>query len=309
MKILLLGGSGFLGSHLLNKLDELGHEVLAPTSGQVDLRRQVQVDSLFSYIKPDWVINAAGKVGGIQDNKNNPGDFFFDNIAIGMNVLHASKIAGVKKYIQIGSTCSYPKLSPAHYHIPMSPSHLWQGYPEETNSAYGIAKRSLIEMAKAYRKQYGFNAITVILANLYGPGCKSSHVIPDLIRKFAEAKARRKDSVTILGSGAPTREFLYVDDAVEAILIAGEKWDEEQPLNVGSGEEVSIAQLAHYLKDLTYFNGSLFFDASLPDGQSNRLLDSSEIREKGWDHKVTLKEGLKLTLEAYQRENACLLDA
>lgn len=302
-KILLTGGAGFLGSHILDRLvttrDVSRDQIKVPRSKDIDLRRledcrQVVTDS-------DIVIHLAAKVGGIGFNQKYPGSLFYDNAIMGLNMIESARQVQVTKFVQVGTVCAYPKFAP----VPFKEDDLWNGYPEETNAPYGIAKKSLLVMAQAYRQQYGMNVIYLLPVNLYGPGDnfdpESSHVIPALIRKFVEASERNSKAVNILGTGKASREFLYVDDAAEAIILATEKYNKPEPVNLGTGREISIRDLVTMLARLTGFDGEIAWDASRPDGQPRRMLDTTRaFREFGFHAQTTLEDGLRRTVDWYR---------
>ncbi len=302
--ILVTGGAGFLGQWVVKKLLEHGADpkrITVPRSLDTDLRDRANCRKIVR--GQDMVIHLAAKVGGIGFNQENPGELFYDNLIMGVELMEASRLAGVKKFVAAATICSYPKFAP----VPFREEDIWNGYPEETNAPYGLAKKMLLVQAQAYRSQYGFNAITLFPVNLYGPGDNfdpaSSHVIPALIRKIYEAKTTHKDSVEVWGTGNPTREFLYVEDAAEGILLAMERYDKPEPVNLGSGVEISIKDLTEKLCGLMEYRGKIAWNASKPDGQPRRLLDVSQAkREFGFTAKMPLDEGLKKTIEWYKKE-------
>jgi GDP-L-fucose synthase len=275
-RFVVTGGAGFLGKYLTAKLRERGaREVFVPIIEEFDLTRLADIQRLLTTVQPQVVIHLAAKVGGIGANRDHPAEFFYDNLLMGAQLMHESWRAGVEKFVALGTVCAYPKDTP----VPFKEENLWNGYPEETNAPYGLAKKMLLVQSQAYRAQYGFNSIFLLPVNLYGPGdnfdLRTSHVIPALIRKCLEAKGQGAASIRLWGDGSPTREFLYVDDAAEAILLATEKYDEDQPVNVGSGEEISIRELALLIASLTGFAGRIEWDTSQPNGQPRRSLDTS----------------------------------
>jgi GDP-L-fucose synthase len=301
-KILVTGGGGFVGRHVVNKLKEKGaRHVTVPRSGEYDLRRK---DACAAVVKGhDIVIHLAANVGGIGYNRKFPGQLFYDNILLGTHIMEESRRAGVEKFVSIGTICSYPKFTP----VPFREEHLWQGYPEETNAPYGLAKLMQLVQAQAYRQQYSFNAIYLLPVNLYGPGDKFdpgvSHVIPALIRKFLEAVAQDSEEVVVWGTGKASREFLYVEDAAEAIVLATERYDKPDPVNLGAGFEITIKELAQKIAKITGFTGKLVWDTSKPDGQPRRSLDVSKAhREFGFKAKTDFDKGLRKTIDWY-REN------
>ncbi len=296
---MVTGGKGFLGSHLVARLEKKSPKrIFVPESSKFDLRKYKDCIKVVKDI--DIVIHLAANVGGIGYNREYPADLFDDNILMGTFMMKAAREAGVKKYVALGTICSYPKFTP----VPFKEDNLWQGYPEETNAPYGLAKLMQLVQGQAYKKQYGFNVIFLLPVNLYGPGDnfdpKSSHVIPALIRKFVEAKERGKKEVIVWGTGKPTREFLYVEDAVEGILLATEKYNKIEPVNLGAGFEISIKKLAQLIKNLTGFKGKITWDKSKPDGQPRRMLDTSKAeKEFGFKAETPFEKGLKKTIEWY----------
>ncbi len=300
-KTLVTGGSGFLGSHVIEELQKSGYkDICAPRSAEYDLTEQAQVRRLIEDARPDLIIHMAAVVGGIGANRENPGRFFYDNLIMGTMLMEEARKAGVAKFVSIGTICSYPKFSP----VPFSEDNLWDGYPEETNAPYGLAKKMLLVQGQAYRRQYGLNAIYLMPVNLYGPGDNfdpaSSHVIPALILKCRQAAEQGQDEITVWGDGTPTREFLHVRDAARAIVLAAEKYDGEQPVNLGSGNEISIKELAELIAQYSGFAGRIVWDKSKPNGQPRRRLDITRARELfGFEAKINLMEGLKDTVQWY----------
>ena len=300
-RVTVSGGNGFLGSVVVRRLGDAGcAEVYAPHSGEYDLREKEQALRLFKEKRPEIFIHLAAVVGGIGSNRANPGRFFYDNAAMGLNVIEAARIVGIGKFVCAGTICSYPKFTP----VPFREADLWNGYPEETNAPYGLAKKMLLVQLQAYREQYGMNGIFLTPVNLYGPGdnfdLESSHVIPGLIRKMWEGKHSGAKEVTAWGTGKATREFLYVEDAAEAIVVAAEKYEKAGPVNLGSGYEILVQELAELIKSLTGFEGVIRWDASKPDGQPRRCLDTTlAMAEFGWSAKMRLREGLKKTIDWY----------
>lgn len=289
----LTGGSGFLGKRLKARLEWLGASVVAPTRSELDLRDASACARELERHDPDVVIHLAAVVGGIGANQKEPGRFFYQNALMGMNMIEAARRAGVRKFVQVGTVCSYPKYA----ETPFREERIWDGYPEETNAPYGIAKKSLLTMLQAYRAQYGMNGIYLIPVNLYGPGDnidpESSHVVPALIRKFLEAKDAKAEFVQVWGTGQASREFLYVDDAVRGIVKAAEAYDGGEPVNLGSGTEISISALVEMIAGKIGFTGAIRFDSSKPDGQPRRRLDVSKAKELfGWEASTPLQEGL-----------------
>ncbi len=304
--VLVTGGSGFLGRRVVEKLRETGcKNIFVPRSKNYDLRRESVVESLYKEVKPTFVIHLAAVVGGIGANQKEPGRFFYDNAVLGIQLMEYARQAGVKKFVALGTICAYPKFS----FIPFQEDHLWDGFPEETNAPYGLAKKMLLVQSQAYRAQYGFNVIYLLPVNLYGPGdnfdLESSHVIPALIRKFHEAKQKDLKEVVLWGDGSPTREFLYVDDAARAILLAAEHYEKPDPVNVGTGVEIKIKDLASMIQNMVGYHGNLIWDTSRPNGQPRRCLDVSRAKKEfGFEAKVILEEGLRRTIDWYQKDTA-----
>ncbi len=297
-KVLLTGGSGFLGSVIAKKLKELGVDPVIPRSAQQDLRKQEVSKEVVQGM--DIVIHAAGNVGGIGYNREHPGTLFYDNLMMGVQLMEEARKAGVEKFVAIGTICAYPKFTP----IPFKEEDIWNGYPEETNAPYGLAKKMLLVQSQSYREEFGFNSIFLLPVNLYGPGDNfdpaSSHVIPALIKKFSDAKKNKQDSVTVWGSGKATREFLYVDDCAEGILKATELYSKSDPVNLGSAFEISIHDLANIIKELISFKGQIIWDITKPDGQPRRKLDTSKA-EQEFEFVATtpFEVGLKRTIDWY----------
>jgi GDP-L-fucose synthase len=296
------GGNGFLGSFVVEKLRKAGcAEIFVPRSRDYDLREKTQAEKLLRDAKPDIFIHLAAVVGGIGANRSNPGKFFYDNATMGINSIEAARLAGIEKFVCAGTICSYPKFTP----VPFREDDLWNGYPEETNAPYGLAKKMLLVQLQAYRQQYGMNGIYVTPVNLYGPrdnfDLETSHVIPALIRKCVEAKTARAPEIVAWGSGSATREFLYVEDAAEAIVSASEKYEKADPVNLGSGEEISIGSLLEQICEATGYCGSVRWDASKPDGQPRRCLDTTRAEEEfGWRASTSFREGLRKTIAWYE---------
>ena len=300
-KVIITGGAGFLGSYISEKLHQKKAEVFIPKIEDYDLRKIEDIRRMFDDFFPEIVIHLAASVGGIGANRQNPGKFFYDNIIMGVQLMEEARLRRVSKYVNIGTLCSYPKFTP----VPFKEENLWNGYPEETNAPYGLAKKMLIVQSQAYRQQYGFNSINLLQANLYGPednfDLDSSHVIPALIKKCCDAVKAGKNEITAWGTGNPTREFLYVEDAVEGILLATEKYNKSAPVNLGSGYEISIKDLLSLIIKYTGFKGKVLWDTSKPDGQPRRLLDTSKAyKEFGFRAKTDFKEGLRKTIEWYK---------
>lgn len=301
-RILVTGGAGFLGNHVVEKLTEMGcKEVFVPRSRNYDLVKIEAVERLYRDARPDVVIHLAARVGGIGANMANPGSFFYDNLMMGVQMMEQGRLCGVEKFVAIGTICAYPKFTP----VPFKEDDLWNGYPEETNAPYGLAKKMLLVQAQAYRQQYGFNSIYLLPVNLYGPGDSfdpaSSHVIPALIKKVFDAKEEKQKSIVVWGTGKTTREFLYVADAAEGIVLATEKYEKSAPVNLGAGLEISIEDLVELICDLTGFDGEIEWDISKPNGQPRRRLDTTRAEcEFGFKVKTDLREGLKKTIEWYR---------
>ena len=298
----MTGGNGFLGSFVVEKLRAAGcAEIFVPRSREYDLREKSQAEKLFRDAKPDIFIHLAAVVGGIGANRSNPGKFFYDNATMGINAIEAARVAGIEKFVCAGTICSYPKFTP----VPFREEELWNGYPEETNAPYGLAKKMLLVQLQAYRQQYGMNGIYLTPVNLYGPrdnfDLESSHVIPALIRKCVEAKSARAPEIVAWGTGAATREFLYVEDAAEAIVAAAEKYEKPDPVNLGSGEEISIQALLEQIGEACGYRGAIRWDATKPDGQPRRCLDTTRAaKEFGWRASTPFREGLRKTIAWYE---------
>jgi len=302
LRVVVTGGAGFLGSHLVECLRPQGcAEIVIPRSRDYDLVKAQAVQRLFRDARPDIVIHLAARVGGIEANRRNPGRFFYENLMMGAQLMEEARLAGVRKFVAIGTICAYPKFTP----IPFKEDDLWNGYPEETNAPYGMAKKMLLVQAQAYREQFGFPAITLLPVNLYGPrdnfDLETSHVIPAMIRKFVEARRAGQSEVVLWGSGKPTREFLFVRDAAQGILLATERYSDQAPVNLGAGFEISIADLATLIAKGTRYNGRLVWDASRPDGQPRRCLDVSRAeKEFGFRATTPFEEGLRETIAWYE---------
>jgi GDP-L-fucose synthase len=303
-RILVTGGSGFLGTQVLAVLSERGYrDVVAPRHAEYDLTRASDVAACIRDLRPDAVIHLAAVVGGIGANRARPGEFFYQNLIMGAELMEQARLGGVRKFVAIGTICAYPKFTP----VPFSEDDLWSGYPEETNAPYGLAKKMLLVQAQAYRQQFGFNAIYLLPTNLYGPGDnfdqQTSHVIPALIRKCVEAVDSHAESISVWGTGQPTREFLYVRDCAEGIVGALERFDGADPVNLGSGEEIRIADLVRMIADVTGFRGEVRFDPSQPDGQPRRKVDASRaLGEFGWKATTSFRDGLQATVDWYRVE-------
>jgi len=302
-RVVLTGGGGFLGQRVKAQLEARGcKHIVIPRSAQFDLRKTAVIRKLYTQARPDMVIHLAAVVGGIGANRENPGKFFYDNLIMGVELMEQARQLGVPKFVGIGTICAYPKFCP----VPFKEDHLWDGYPEETNAPYGLAKKMLLVQSQAYRQQYGFNSIYLLPVNLYGPGdnfsWESSHVIPALIRKCVEAKERGEDHITVWGTGRATREFLYVDDAARGIVLAAEKYNSSQPVNLGAGFEITIKKLVALIVRITQFKGDILWDASQPDGQPRRCLDTTRARQEfGFEAKTSFEAGLKRTIAWYER--------
>ena len=306
-RITITGGKGFLGKHLIRAFERRGCRHLSVADlPEYNLTRIEDVRRLYDDQRPDIVVHLAAKVGGIGFNQQNPGSLFYDNIMMGIPLLHEGCLRKIGKFVALGTICAYPKFTP----VPFREDDLWNGYPEETNAPYGLAKKMMLVQAQAYRQQYGFNAIFLLPVNLYGPGDnfdpRSSHVIPALIKKCADAVDRGDPEIVVWGTGGATREFFYVEDAAKAICLATEHYDKPEPVNIGAGFEISIRELVGLIVDLTGFKGRIVWDASKPDGQPRRMLDTSRaFREFGFRAATDFREGLKKTIEWYRgRENA-----
>jgi GDP-L-fucose synthase len=301
-RVVLSGGNGFLGSFVVENLRAAGcREIRTPHSREYDLREKSEALRLFKDARPDIFIHLAAVVGGIGANRANPGGFFYDNAVMGINAIEAGRIAGVEKFVCAGTICSYPKFTP----VPFREENFWDGYPEETNAPYGLAKKMLLVQLQAYREQYGFKGIYLTPVNLYGPrdnfDLESSHVVPALIRKCSEAKQARAAEITAWGTGSATREFLYVEDAAEAIVLAAEKYEKSEFVNLGSGEEISVRSLLDLICSLTEYHGNVRWDPTKPDGQPRRSLDTSRAwAEFGWRAKTPLRDGLRKTIAWFE---------
>ena len=299
--VLVTGGNGFLGKHVVSQLEDNGcKDIFIPTSKEYDLVKMENVIRLINDSSPDIIIHLAAKVGGIGANAANPASFFYDNLMMGVQLIEVARQSNVKKFVTIGTVCSYPKFAP----VPFNEKDLWNGYPEETNAPYGLAKKMLLVQGNAYRQQYGFNSIFLLQVNLYGPrdnfNSDTSHVIPALIKKCVNALNNNDDKIVLWGDGSPTREFLYVEDAARAIILAAEKYDKPEPLNSGSRHEISIKDLAETIAKLTGFKGEIVWDKTKPNGQPRRMLDTTRAKEElGFTAKVDLEAGLKKTIEWY----------
>ncbi len=301
-RILVTGGDGFLGSFVVKNLKERGcKNIFIPRSQDYDLVCMDKVKKVYQDARPDIVIHLAAKVGGIGANSENPGKFFYDNLMMGVQMMEIGRQVQIEKFVAIGTICCYPKFTPVSF----KEEDLWDGYPEETNAPYGLAKKMLLVQSQAYRQQYGFNSIFLLPVNLYGPGDnfepKSSHVIPALIKRCVYAVRKRKKEIVVWGTGKPTREFLYVGDAAEGIVLATQRYNKSDPVNLGAGFEVSIKELAKLIIKLTGFKGKIIWDKTKPDGQPRRCLDTSRAaKEFSFKAKTPFEEGLKKTIEWYK---------
>jgi GDP-L-fucose synthase len=303
-KVIVTGGDGFLGKFVVKKLEqEKCDSVFVPKKTDYDLRDIEAIVRMYKDAGADIVIHLAAVVGGIGANRENPGSFFYDNLIMGVQLMEQARLNNIEKFVAIGTVCSYPKFT----EVPFKEEDLWNGYPEETNAPYGLAKKMLLVQSQAYRDQYGFNSIFLLPVNLYGPGdnfeLKSSHVIPALIRKFYLAKVKDSSEVEVWGTGKATREFLYVGDCAEAIVLATKKYNKPYPINIGAGFEISIRDLVGKIKDIIGFNGEIKWDKSKPDGQPRRCLDTSKaFKEFGFRAKIDFDRGLRETIDWYKRK-------
>jgi GDP-L-fucose synthase len=304
-RVFITGGGGFLGSFIRERVErENPAAIFAPRAKELDLRDAAATRAYLSASKPNLIIHAAAVVGGIGANRLHPGRFFYENAIMGIQLIEEARLAGVEKFVQLGTICAYPKFA----NIPFREDELWDGYPEETNAPYGVAKKALLVQLQAYRQEYGFNGIFLLPVNLYGPrdnfDLESSHVIPAMIRKFVEAKNRGDAAVTLWGDGSPTREFLYVEDAAEGIVLAAEKYESEEPVNLGRGEELSIRDLAAIVRDATGFQGEINWDTTRPNGQPRRMLDVSRAEKQfGFVARTDFPTGLKQTVEWFVKSS------
>jgi GDP-L-fucose synthase len=308
--VTVTGGSGFLGSHVVERLDAAGASVFVPRSAGYDLTREDRVQAMYADARPEIVVHLAARVGGIGANQAAPGSFFYDNLQMGALLIEHARRSDVRKFVCVGTVCSYPKITP----VPFKEDDLWSGYPEETNAPYGIAKKALLVQLQAYRKEFGTRGIYLIPVNLFGPGdnfdLRTSHVIPALIRKCIEAVERGDDTVPAWGSGIPSREFLYVEDAADGIIAAAERYEGSEPVNVGTGQEISIRDLADVIANLTGFDGSFVWDPSKPDGQPRRALDVSRAKKEfGWKAQVPFEEGMRRTIAWYRERRSTVSSA
>jgi GDP-L-fucose synthase len=301
-RICVTGGAGFLGSFLVEKLRQRGaKDIFVPLVQHYDLVQPEGIRRMLDDARPDVILHLAAHVGGIGANRAHPAEFFYDNLMMGVQLMHQAYLRGVEKFVALGTVCAYPKFTP----VPFHEDDLWNGYPEETNAPYGLAKKMLLVQSQAYREQYGFNSIFLLPVNLYGPhdnfDLHSSHVIPALIRKCMEAQEAGESEVVVWGDGSPTREFLYVEDAAEGILLAAERYNDSLPVNLGSGNEIAIKDLAEMIARLTGFSGKLVWDSSKPNGQPRRALDTTRAEQLfGFRAQTNFEEGLRRTIDWYQ---------
>jgi GDP-L-fucose synthase len=304
--VVVTGGGGFLGSFVIERLKKLNcKNIFIPRSQNYNLIDMDAVKRVYKDAKPDIVIHLAARVGGIGANRENPGKFFYDNLMMGVQMMEQGRLFGIEKFVAIATICSYPKFTP----VPFKEEELWNGYPEETNAPYGLAKKMLLVQSQAYRQQYGFNSSCLFPVNLYGPGDnfdpESSHVIPALIKKCIDAKFENNKEIVVWGDGIPTREFLYVEDAAEGILLAAERYNSSEPVNIGAGFEISIKKLVELIASLCEFKGSIIWDTSKPNGQLRRMLDTTRAEDEfGFKAGTSFKEGLKRTIDWYL-QNRC----
>jgi GDP-L-fucose synthase len=309
--VLVTGGSGFLGKRVVAALHAHGRAApFVPRRAEYDLVERDAIRRMLDDAKPDVIIHLAAVVGGIGANRASPGKFFYDNLMMGVQLMEEARVLGVEKFVAIGTICAYPKFTP----IPFREEDLWSGYPEETNAPYGLAKKMLLVQAQAYRQQYGFNVIYLLPVNLYGPADnfdpESSHVIPALIRKCVDARESGAESITVWGDGSPSREFLYVDDAAEGIVMATGRYDGDEPINLGAGFEIRIGELVELIAELTGFNGKIEFDTTMPNGQPRRCVDVQRAeREFGFRAKTSFREGLRATIAWYEQTHVLRSEA
>jgi GDP-L-fucose synthase len=302
-RVCVTGGAGFLGSYVVRQLQEQGaQEVFVPQVEEYDLVQLEAIQRMLKHARPDVIIHLAALVGGIGANRARPAEFFYVNLMMGVQLIHEAWKAGVEKFVAVGTICAYPKHTP----VPFKEENLWDGYPEETNAPYGLAKKMLLVQAQAYRQQYGFNAIFPLPVNLYGPGdnfdLESGHVIPALIRKFAEAQEKGEKQVVLWGDGSPTREFLYAQDAADGLLLAAERYDGPEPFNLGSGQEIQIKDLAWLIAQMSGFDGEIVWDTSKPNGQPRRSLDTNRAEQYfGFRARMPLEQGLRQTIDWYNQ--------
>lgn len=301
-RIAITGGKGFLGRHIVRKMKEKGYKnIVVGDLPEYNLVQMSDIARFYDHLRPDMVIHLAAKVGGIGFNRENPSSLFYENAIMGIQLLHEGCLRRIEKFVALGTICAYPKFTP----VPFREEDLWNGYPEETNAPYGLAKKLMLVQSQAYRLQHGFNSIFLLPVNLYGPGDnfdpKSSHVIPALIKKCVDATLKQEDRIIVWGTGEPTREFCYVEDAAEAVILAVEKYDKSEPVNIGCGSEISIKALVHLIAELTGFNGRIEWDTDKPDGQPRRMLDTSKAeKEFGFKSQTPIREGLVKTIAWYR---------
>ncbi|HHV06327.1 MAG TPA: GDP-L-fucose synthase [Anaerolineaceae bacterium] len=306
-RLCVTGGAGFLGKHLIARLEHYGaKDIFVPRSAEYDLVKGDDIARMIDDAQPDIIIHLAAKVGGIGANMEKPGEFFYDNLMMGIQLIHQAWQRGVEKFVAIGTICAYPKYTP----IPFKEEDIWDGYPEETNAPYGLAKKMLLVQSQSYREQYGYNSVFLLPVNLYGPGDNfdpaSSHVIPALIRKCLEAKERGDKQIVAWGDGSPTREFIYAEDAAEGIALATMRYNSSDPVNIGSSFEISIKDLTETIARLCDFEGDVVWDTSKPNGQPRRKLDTTRAKERfGFEAKTDFEEGLMKTIAWYKEERAC----
>ena len=302
-RVTVTGGTGFLGKYVVEKLEGRGcRDIFLPRSRDYNLVDNDAVKKLYRDARPDIIIHLAAVVGGIGANRENPGKFFYDNLMMGVQMIEQGRLSNIEKFLALGTVCAYPKFTP----VPFKEESIWDGYPEETNAPYGLAKKMLLVQSQSYRQQYGFNSIFLLPANLYGPGDNfdpgSSHVIPALIKKAFDAKDSGENRIVVWGTGKATREFLYVEDAAEGVVLAAEKYNKSEPVNLGAGFEISIRELVEQICELSGFDGKLEWDTAQPDGQPRRMLDTTKAKKEfGFTAKTNLKDGLKKTIEWYKK--------
>jgi GDP-L-fucose synthase len=299
-RITVTGGAGFLGSFVVQKLEQHGAHVSVPLIEDYDLVQLDSIRRMYDDFSPEMVIHLAAVVGGIGANRKNPGKFFFDNLMMGVQLMHEAHLRGLEKFVAVGTICAYPKFCP----VPFSEDEIWNGYPEETNAPYGLAKKMLLVQSQSYREQYGFNSVVLFPVNLYGPrdnfDLESSHVIPAMIRKLVAAREQGAEEVVLWGDGSPTREFLYVEDAAEGIVAAAERYNSSDPVNLGNGREICIKDLAQRVKKLCGYEGKIVWDTSKPNGQPRRCLDVTRARERfGFEARMPFEQGLEKTVQWY----------
>jgi GDP-L-fucose synthase len=305
-RVVVTGGAGFLGSFVLEELRRRGaRDVFVPRSAQYDLVDMAAVKRLYADARPTLLIHMAARVGGIGANRENPGKFFYDNLMMGVQLIEVGRQVGLKKLVALGTICAYPKFAP----VPFREEDIWNGYPEETNAPYGLAKKMLLVQSQAYRQQYGFNSAVLFPVNLYGPGdnfdLQSSHVIPALIRKCVEARERGDSQIVVWGDGSASREFLHARDAAEGIVTACERYDRSEPVNLGAGFEIKIRDLVPLVARLCRFEGEIVWDTTKPNGQPRRMLDTSRaLKEFGWKARIGFEEGLRETVAWYEKSRA-----